>query len=54
MGKVSVNEIATKLIDSKGLSKKQAASFVNDMFDIIFFSVNTSMKRSKDNSFSFF
>ena len=35
MGKVSVNEIATKLIDSKGLSKKQAASFVNDMFDII-------------------
>ena len=35
MGKVSVNELATKLIDSKGLSKKQAASFVNDMFDII-------------------
>ena len=35
MGKISVNELATKLIDRKGLSKKQAASFVNDMFDII-------------------
>lgn len=35
MAKVSVNELATKLIDRKGLSKKHAVSFVNDMFDII-------------------
>ena len=35
MGKISVNELATKLIDRKGLSKKQAAAFVNEMFDII-------------------
>lgn len=35
MAKISVNELATKLIDRNGLSKKQAASFVNDMFDII-------------------
>jgi len=35
MGKVAVNDLATRLIDSKGLSKKQAASFVNGMFDII-------------------
>ena len=33
--KASVNEIASKLIERKGLSKKQAAAFVNDMFDII-------------------
>lgn len=35
MAKISVNELATKLIDRKGLSKKHAVSFVNDMFDII-------------------
>ena len=35
MGKVSVNEIAAKLIERKDLSKKQATAFVNDMFDII-------------------
>ena len=35
MGKVSVNEIAAKLIERKDLSKRQATAFVNDMFDII-------------------
>ena len=35
MGKISVNELAAKLIERKGLSKKQAAAFVNEMFDII-------------------
>ena len=35
MGKISVNELAAKLIDRKGLSKKQSAAFVNDMFYLI-------------------
>ena len=35
MGKVSIQEIASKLIAQNGLSKKEATLFVNMMFDVI-------------------
>jgi nucleoid DNA-binding protein len=35
MGKISINELAEKLTERKGLSKKEAAAFVNEMFYLI-------------------
>ena len=35
MGKITIQEIATKLTDQNGLSKKEATLFVNMMFETI-------------------
>ena len=35
MGKITIQEIASKLIDQNDLSRKEATLFVNMMFDLI-------------------
>ena len=35
MGKLTIQDIAKVLCDRKGLTKKESANFVNEMFDII-------------------
>ena len=35
MGKISIQDLSSVLVEKRGLSKKEASNFISEMFDIV-------------------